>query len=284
MRAWKMAAVLVAVGGMTVSALAQGQPGRGGDRGERPRQPGGPGGPGGGGMRQVLSPEKAKAAWELQARSVAKSLGLDDAKTSAVVKAYGAARESHNAALEKMREEMRGRGRDDDAGGRRGLQEMQEAMEALNEKERGKLKDALAKTLSKEQVEKAMVPLGMFNRQWDVIADTIAGFNLDSAKQQRAMEATRAFVVAQAEARDTDDREAMREQMQEARQELMDTMKGLLSEEQFGRFQAATMGGRGMRGPGGEGGDRPGRGGGREGGERPGRGGERPGRGGGGGR
>ena len=44
------------------------------------------------------------------------------------------------------------------------------------------------------------------------------------------------------------DREAMRTAMQDARQKLLDTMKGILTEEQFGKFQA-TVGSRGMGGP-----------------------------------
>jgi len=251
-----------------------GQPGqRGGQPGQR-GQPGGPGGPGGG-MRggQQLSPEQAKAAWELQASTVAKRVGAKDDQVKSVVKAYIEARESHNAASEKMRRDMMEKAREaggaDPAagggGGARGaMGEMQKAMEALNTAERAKLQKALAGILSVDQAAKANASLGTFNRQWDTMVDTIAGFKLESAKQTKALSAIEDFVVASTKARTLEDREASRDATQDARDTLQDTLDATLTEEQLAKFRGSMGGGRGMGGPGGGGGQggRPNRGGG----------------------
>jgi hypothetical protein len=142
-------------------------------------------------------------------------------------------------------------------GGRGGLgAEGLKAMEEMNAREREKLQKALSATLSTDQTTKAIASLGTFNRQWDVMADAIAGFGLDSAKQQEALNAVEDFVIAQGKIRPGagGDREAMRSAMQESRQKLNDAMKKLLSEEQLAKFEQTTRGGgRGFTGPGGPG-------------------------------
>lgn len=216
----------------------------------------------------MMPPEKAKAAWSLQATGVAKRVGADDAQIKAVVLAYTEARESQGVASDKMRKEMaekaaKNRESGDDAGGpggpggRGGFNaESMKAMEDMNAKERDKLKKALAATLSQDQTTKALASLGTFNRQWDGMADILAGFGLDAKKQQDALNATEDFVVAQAKARagaagGGGDPEAMRTAMQETRQKLMDSMKKILSEDQMGKFEGSMRGGRGPGGPGG---------------------------------
>jgi hypothetical protein len=252
----------VALGAMAFSASAQDQP-RGGGGGPPPGGPPPGGGPGGAFMGQPpLSPEKAKAAWEFQGKGVASSLGLTDEQTAALVKAYTAARTSHGEASEKLRKEMQDKMRE--GGGRDGFAEMQEKMDALNKSEREKLQKALlAGGLTSGQTERALTTLGSFSRQWDGMADAVIGFNLEAGKLTPARKAMEEFVATTAKARESGDREAMRDAMQEARKKLSDTMKGLLTEEQFGKFEA-SMGGMRGRGPGGPGGggDRPQRGGG----------------------
>ena len=255
MRALRMVVCGVAVGCLGLAALAQppagGKPpaGGGGGEGQPPAgQPGGGGGRGGG-FRGALSPEKAKAAWELEAKSVAAGLSLKDDQTTAVVKAYSDARTSQDAEFSKLREKAR-----EEGGGGGG--DMRQAMEDLMKTQREKLEKALGDAkLSKDQVTKAMASLGTFNRQWDNMTDTIAGFKLEAKKQADAMKATEEFVSGQAKARESagDDREAMRTAMQEARKKLLDTIKGLVSDEQFTQFQAAMGGGRGGRGGGADG-------------------------------
>lgn len=284
MRALKLLACCVVVGGMSMTVLGQ-EKGPGGERPARPargeRPEGGPGGPGAG-PREAMSPEKSKAAWDVQATGVAKRLTLKDEQTKAVVKAYAEARTSHQAAAEKLREELANKaseGNKDEknekkdkkdrkpegkpegekqrpaaGGGRGGFgAEALKAMEELNTSERAKLEKALAATLSAEQTTKALASLGTFNRQWDGMASTIAGFKLEAAKQQTALEAIEDFVVAQSKARagaGDGDREATRTAMQESRQTLAESLKKVLSEDQAKTFEESMRGG-GMRGPGG---------------------------------
>jgi len=231
-----------------------GQPGGAG--GGRPRQ----GGPG-----AALSAEKQKAAWELEATGVAKRLGVADDKIKGVATAYAEARASQVAALTKMREDLMKKpaDKDDDKEGDaprpRGGPEAMQAMEETNKAEREKLQKALGAALTPEQTTKAMKSLGTFNRQWDMMVDAVAGFNLEAAKQQSALEAIEDFVGSQEKVRSAGadgDREAMRTAMEGARAKLTEAIKKVLSEEQLTKFEELMgRGGRGMGGrPGGGGG------------------------------
>jgi hypothetical protein len=264
MHTLRLLAGCIAIGSMGLTAVAQdGQP-----KNERPpvrpARPDGP--PGDRAPRELLSPEKAKAAWTVEATGVAKHVGASDDQAKAVVIAYAAARESQAKASEKTRQELmekaqKAGGDDGGPGGRGGLgAEGMKAMEEINAKEREKLHKALAATLSADQTTKAMASLGTFNRQWDLMVDTIVGFGLDGAKQQDALNAIEEFVVVQGKIRPGagaaggGDREAMRSAMQESRQKLNDSMKKVLSADQLTKFEEATRGG--GRGPGGPGGPR----------------------------
>src|SRR5262249_46346373 len=88
----------------------------------------------------------------------------------------------------------------------------------------------------------------------DNMADAVAGFKLDATKQQDALVAMEDYVVAQGKARGQlrdGDRDAIRTAMQEAREKLSASMKKLLSEEQFKKFESTMQGGFGGRGGGG---------------------------------
>lgn len=257
----------VAIGSMGLTAAAQDAP----PKPERPavRQPR-PEEPPRAGPREQMPPEKAKAAWALEATGVSKRVGASDDQAKAVVKVYTEARESQAMAADKMRQEQREKARQgggDDGGGRAGPgNEGMKAMEEMNAKEREKLQKSLGATLSADQTTKAMASLGTFNRQWDQMADAIAGFGLEGAKQQEALNAIEDFVIAQGKIRPGagaggGDREAVRSAMQESRQKLNETLKKALSAEQFAKFEETTRGGRGPGGPGGPRGGRPERGG-----------------------
>lgn len=244
MRTLKIMVSCLMIGALAAPVLAQN------DAPPPPRQgrPGGPGGPGGGpggGMRQALSPEKAKAAWELEAKSVAAALGVSGDKAAALSKAYVEARTSQGAAAEKLRDEMREQGRE--GGAPDGS--MREKVEKLNADERAKLEKALGGTLSAEQTKTAMETLGTFNRGWDHMASVIAGFNLDAKKQGDALNAVYQFVSTQGKNRAAGpggDRQAMRTAMQEAREKMNTSLKGILSEDQYKQFEETT--GPGQRG------------------------------------
>src|SRR5215831_2493620 len=111
----KVVVTCLVVGTMGLSAAAQ-------DRPQRPGRQGGDGGPPP--ARQPMSPEKAKAAWTLEATGAAKRAGATDDQAKAVAKAYVDARESHNAAMEKLRQaeaaKRKEKGDGDEGGGGRG--------------------------------------------------------------------------------------------------------------------------------------------------------------------
>src|SRR5689334_8063253 len=149
MHTLRLVVCCAAVGTMGLSALAQ----DGAGKAERPpaRQPRPDGPPPGAGQREPLSPEKAKAAWTLEATGVAKRIGASDDQAKGMVKAYAEARESQAKASDKTRQEImeKARGGDEGGGGRGGFStEGLKAMEEMNAKEREKLQKALAATLS----------------------------------------------------------------------------------------------------------------------------------------
>lgn len=200
-----------------------------------------------------LTPEQMRAAWELQARFVAGELKLDGKQTAALAKAYSEARQAHIDELEKLRvDRPQPRPEDGDQPVRQRMRDLQERIEALTREHRTKLQAALKGTLNEEQLARAVTSLGTFNRAWDLLTHTVASFNLQPGQQTEAMRAIEQFVIAQDKARAETDPEKRRADMQEHRRRLVEAMRQILTEEQFGQFQAAF--GRGMmggpRGPG----------------------------------
>ena len=258
MRMWKVIVSSAVIGALSVPALAQdGQkPQDGKPAARQPRGPGGPGGPGG----PTLSPEAAKAAWELEAKGVAASLGLDADKTSALVAAYADARTSQGAAADKLRKEameemQKHDGEDMDQDARREqFQKMREKSDKLNADEKAKFAKALSDKLGSAETTKAVDMLGTFDRGWDNMVDSIAGFKLDADKQGTALKAIQSYVANVAKARTGSDREAIRTAMGEYRDNLEAALKPVLTDEQMTKFKASMGGGRGGFGGGPRGG------------------------------
>lgn len=265
------------VGVVSVVAVAQAAPPQRGGGGAAPntseappQRPPGAGAP----PRGQLAPDKAKVAWEIQARHLSQGLGLNDEQTKNVVVAYSNARETHAAAMRQLMDQMRenrGDGSTADEQGRR--EAMQKAFEDLNTNDREKLQAELAKSMTSEQLSKAMIPLGSFNANWDVMVDTVSRFNLDPEKSKQTMDAVQSYVTVVAKAAEDTDPEARRTASQQARTKLTETVKPILSQDQFGQFERtlggmrasgrrpAAEGGRGGRGGTGTGGTRGGSGG-----------------------
>lgn len=256
MRAFKVIVSCLSIAAVTSLATAQNEPPKpppaGGQPGaERPARGQRPGG------RQAMTEEQSKAAWTLEANGVSKRLGLDADKTKAVAKAYAEARESYDKAqrdhMQKMRDKMRDS--DDPAALR---SEMMKEMEEMNKTEKDKLEKALSSSLSSEQVTKAMGSLGSLamGRQWDNMAHSISEFKLDASKQESALNAVEDYVVALSKAPrpgPNADREEMQKTMKETRDKLNESLKKILSEEQYKKFEEAHPG-MGRFGPGGPGG------------------------------
>jgi len=203
-----------------------------------------------------LTAEETEAAWKLEAIGVAGHIGADDAKTAEVAKAYIQARKSHDAAAEKIREERRAGGgggpAEGAAGGGRG-QEFLAAIQTLAKSEGQKLEKSLSGILSADQTARAMASLGTFYRPWDQMVHTIAGFGLDSSKQQDALNAVEEYVVVQATTvmqRGPDrDREAAAAAARDSRAKLTEALKAVLTDEQMKKFDAALGSGARQRGP-----------------------------------
>ena len=253
-----------------------------GDRPQRPRnqdgQPGGGGG--GGGGRQggpQLSAERAAAAWKLQAEGVAKRFDLDPTSTNTLVDAYVTQRKGNQAESDKLREDMRKEMENDSGGDRReAMRKMMTKQDEQQKASREALRTSIAGVLKGDQLDKAMKSLGAFNRQWDQAVDSVAFFKLDAAKQQKALEALEDYVVtggeimakarAMFEIGDMSGGQKLREEADKARQQCIDAVKPMLTQEQAIKFEEALPRGMGgMRGPGGFGGG-PGGGGGPRGG------------------
>ncbi|MGH7244248.1 MAG: hypothetical protein ACREJD_12615 [Phycisphaerales bacterium] len=264
-----IAASVFSAGVLAQDQQNQKQPPAQGQRGGGPRDGGG--GPGGMGGRQ-LSPERAKAAWNLQATGVAGRLGLKADQTSALVAAYTAARESQGTASDKMREEAMNKAREEGAGPET-MRDMMKKGEELTTSEREKLQAALTKAIGADATAKAMPSLGLFSRQWDNVVDVFSTFKLETANQQTGLNSIEDFAVSSAAAqakmraaRSNDggqaggappDREAMRTAAQEGRQKLLDSMQKILNKEQLTKLEE-SLGAGGRGGPGGGGGRRQG--------------------------
>jgi hypothetical protein len=205
-------------------------------------------GPGGPGRGPQLSQEDREAAWALQVKGVAKSLGLSEEVEKKVLEAYAASRKSQQAAMQAVIDSGQGPGR---------FQELQK----VNEAERAKLKEALAGVLSAEQAEKAAETLGSFHRQWDRLAKAVADLKLDDEKQLKALSAVEKYVVdsnaAMAKAMESQDFQSMRTVGQELRSKLDTAMGEVLDADQLAKWKESTaMGGGGLGGPGGRRGPR----------------------------
>lgn len=186
-----------------------------------------------------LDPEKAAAAWQLQAESVAKDLKLSKENAGKVTEAYKASRKTYQEATKKLSEEQSG----GDGQGGRGRGRYQ-AFRELQQKERDNLKKALGAILKEEQVVKALASLGSFNRSWDRYVDTLAGLGLDKEALSKALAKVTVFVVdsgkAMEEAMANQDYQSMREKRGELKEALDTALAGILSEEQQTKWKEAT--------------------------------------------
>ena len=248
-----------------------------------------PGRPGGGMGRarapqrsQRLTPEKAQAAWKLQAQGVAKGLALKEKNTAKMVEAYAKARQSYADAVQKLREERQndpdrprgGQGGQGGRGGRGGQagqagqagqggqgaggtgaaggppdrqdddarQNMQEQMQELLKAEQEKLDADLAMFIAGDQLKYAGYVLGSFDNSWDVMVDMIAGFKLGEEKTFQALKPIEAYVAEITKLRGTGERGANAQPMQEARQKLDRAMGSILDEQQMARFRRSGAG------------------------------------------
>lgn len=195
----------------------------------------------------AMDPAQAAKAWELEAKNVAKSIGLSDEQTTKLVDAYKAARQSYATAARAQMSQ--------------GERPNMQAMLELNKSERAKLAAALEGTLTPEQAEKALASLGSFNWRWDSMVLALDGMGLEEAKKEQALTKVADYVAETAKAREAaaggGDMQAMREKGRELREKLDADLGQILSAEQLAQWKEATAmrrgpgaGGRGAGGGG----------------------------------
>ncbi len=202
----------------------------------------------GGGRGSRLSPEDAKKAWALEAEHVAGKLEFKKDATAKLTEAFAAARVGYAKAMEAKLEELM-----TDTGDRSSrFAAYREAREEVAKAEREKLEKALGAFLKKEQVKKALERLGSFDRRWDSMVHTLAGFDLGE-KQAEALELVNQYVVDQSKLFETvsgadGDRTALRDKFVSMREALDKSLSALLTEEQMTKWTEATASRRGRRG------------------------------------
>jgi hypothetical protein len=218
----KQLAVLLAMGLLSFAAVpadAQGGRGQGGPR---------------------LTPEELEAAWTLEAEGVANDIGASDGETAKVVAAYIAARTSQNAAMREARQAWRDEGGGGGGGGRGNFQALRE----ITTKERDALQTALGMIVSADKAATATESLGTFNRQWDMMANTLAAFGLADEKQNACLTLIADYVVsadqARSEAFANRDFQSFRTISQEQKSALDTLMANQLSEEQLVTWKENT--------------------------------------------
>jgi peroxiredoxin len=185
-------------------------------------------------MRQ-LSLEQAEVAWQWEARSVGRDLKLDADQTARLVKAYVTSRKDLRAKLAELRE-------DSDDADRRGRWRVAPDM---IEKQRAALQTDVSAFLTEDQSKQAMQTLGAYSGQWDRMVDAVAGLKLGDDKTYAALAPINQYMIELSTARESGDRQAIRDAMMEAHQKLYDGLGAVLDEQQLAAFQGAT----GWRGP-----------------------------------
>ena len=174
-----------------------------------------------------LSPEKQTAVQELEAKYVAKSLKLSDEATKKLIVVYQKARTNLREAAQAL----------GDSGGFQAYRE-------LIVKEREKLETELKDFLDEKQTEKAITSLGTFSTRWDRMVDTLAGFKFEEKKLYEALGKVDGYHIelnkANEEARESGDRQGMRQKYQEIKEKLDGSLKSLLSEKEMEQWMEAT--------------------------------------------
>lgn len=199
-----MAAVCLLIAGLTQGAE------------ERPQRP------------PRMSAEELEKVWTTEATCAAGALKMSKEETAKMVKAYVGALKAYQEkvqALPRTRESF-------------------EQRRELAEKAQADLKAALAKAVGEEKAGKALAAMGPFGMRGfglDRMVNELLGFKLPKEKLSKAVAAVMKYNVELNKvftaARDSGDREGMREKMQGLSEALNKELSGLLSEEQMATWK-----------------------------------------------
>ena len=199
-----------------------------------------------------LPADKADAAQTLEAQHVAGKLGLSQENTTKLVAAYKAARKAYGEAIRSNRSNIakpeEGAPVDRQARMKARREQQQKATAEACET----LRKAVSAFLNENQTKTAVEKLGIFDMQWDMMVDTLAGFKLGE-KQDKALELVNGYVVERAKTMATlfsgsGDTSGLREKLTGMSAKLDQDLAAILSEEQLAKWkETTTMGpGRGM--------------------------------------
>ncbi len=185
----------------------------------------------GAGGPQLSAADRA-AAWEVQAKGVATSLGLNEDQSAKLKDAYTASRQKLQGEVEKLASSSEGgRGRF-------------EAYRTAMGDERKALKTTLSGFLTPEQTDKAIASLGSYSRIWDRMVNTLTGMNLEEAKLNEALNLVAGYVaessVAMQDAAQQSDWQAIRTKMQDLKTGLDTSLAKVLTEEQLATWKTDT--------------------------------------------
>ena len=133
--------------------------------------------------------KKSESIWKLQAQGVSKNLGLTKEKSSALERAYIAARHSYAAALKNLPEE-------------KDRQKARAASELVIKSEREKFRISLKKIISAAQIKLVVPLLGSFNKNWDTYLTALQAFGLTKENMIAAQKLLNEYVVEYEKARE----------------------------------------------------------------------------------
>lgn len=195
-----------------------------------------------------LAPEKADAAQTLEAQHVAGKLGLSKENTAKLVAAYKDARKAYGEASRRDIEKPQEGAPVDPQARMKARREQQQkaAAEAC-----AALKKTVSAFLNESQANTVVEKLGIFDMQWDMMVDTLAGFNLGE-KQDKALELVNGYVVERNASMKTlfgggGDASGLREKLSAMKAKLDQDLAAVLSEEQLAKWKETTTMGPGRR-------------------------------------
>ncbi len=169
-------------------------------------------------------------AWEVQAKTVAKGLGISGEQTEKLVDAYRTARNSQTTAANAVSGPAE---RPDE-----------EKMREVNRIERAKFKAVLDGFLNPEQVDAVLLTLGSFFRRWDGMVEVLEAMDLADKPREEALKLTADYVAEWNKAMQalmaSGGRESMRELANELKDKLDREMSEFLSAEQMVIWADAT--------------------------------------------
>lgn len=170
------------------------------------------------------------AAWEVQAKTVAKGIGISEEQTAKLVDAYRTARNRQTTAANAV-------------SGPAERTDEKKMME-VNRIERAKFKTVLDGFLNTEQIDTVLLTLGSFFRRWDGMVEVLEAMDLADKPREETLKLTADYVAEWNKAMQVSmasgSKESMREKANELKDKLDREVSMFLSPEQKVKWADAT--------------------------------------------